>query len=324
MPAVTPSACRLARRTPFRPRALHEWILIAALSGLTGLPTAHAAPLPSCGVFGLTVDSPAVLDALERKVGCRFGAVRWFQDWNTPFNQAYARTLSAQGRELELSWQPRVRAASGVRGVPYRDIAAGRHDAYLRQFARDMRRGGVTVRVTFAPEMNGNWGAYQLTRSNTPADFVRAWRRIVNVFRAEKAPVRWVWTPNILYPDMPSSYRALYPGGEWVHEVGLDGYNWGTTNPWNRWLSFRDTFAASYRQLKLVAGDKPVQLGELASVEQGGSKAAWIRDMCAALPGFGQIRRAFWFHLKDGRVDWRITTSEASLDAFRRCVRTRR
>lgn len=278
----------------------------------------------SCGIFGLTVDSPAVLQAVERKAGCTFLAIRWFQDWDAPYNRAYARTLTGLNRELELSWQPRTRTSAGVRGVPYREIAAGRHDAYLRQFARDVRREGVPLRITFAPEMNGNWGAYQLSASNTPADFVRAWRRIVNVFRAEGAPVRWVWTPNILYPGMPSSYRALYPGGEWVHEVGLDGYNWGTTNPWNRWLSFRDTFAPSYRELKRVAGTKPVQLGELASVEQGGSKAAWIREMCAALPGFGQIRQAFWFHLKDGRVDWRLTTSEAALDAFRRCVRTRR
>lgn len=278
----------------------------------------------SCGIFGLTVDSPAVLQAVERKAGCTFRAIRWFQDWDAPYNRAYARTLTGLNRELELSWQPRTRTSAGVRGVPYREIAAGRHDAYLRQFARDVRREGVPLRITFAPEMNGNWGAYQLSARNTPADFVHAWRRIVNVFRAEGAPVRWVWTPNILYPGMPSSYRALYPGGEWVHEVGLDGYNWGSTNPWNRWLSFRDTFAPSYRELKRVAGTKPVQLGELASVEQGGSKAAWIREMCAALPGFGQIRRAFWFHLKDGRVDWRLTTSQAALDAFRRCVRTRR
>lgn len=274
----------------------------------------------SCGVFGLTVNSPTVLQAVERKVGCTFTGVRWFQDWNTPFNQNYARTLSTQKRDLELSWQPRVRRPDGTfQGVPYRDIASGRHDAYLRTFARDIRRGGATVRITFAPEMNGNWGAYQLNRTNTPADFVRAWRHLVNVFRAERAPVRWVWTPNILFRGVRSSYRALYPGGAWVDEVGLDGYNWGTTNPWNRWLSFHDTFAPSYRELKRVAPGKLVQLGEVASVEQGGSKAAWIRDMCLDLPGFGQIRRAFWFHLKDGRVDWRLSTSEPALAAFRRC-----
>ncbi|GGK89779.1 glycoside hydrolase family 26 protein [Deinococcus radiotolerans] len=287
--------------------------------------SSQAAPssrLPSCGIFGLTVNSLEVLTAVERKVNCTFTSVRWFQDWNVPFQREYARALTGQKRELELSWQPRIRKPDGTAvGVPYRDIASGRHDAYLKKFARDIRSGGATVKITFAPEMNGNWGTYQLTRTNTPADFIRAWRHMVNVFRAEKAPVRWVWTPNILFPGALSSYKALYPGGAWVNEVGLDGYNWGTTNPWNRWLSFRDTFGPSYAELKRVAVGKPVQLGELSSVEQGGSKAAWIRYMCADLPGFGKIRRAFWFHLKDGRVDWRLTTSEAALGAFRRCVK---
>ncbi|GGR82420.1 glycoside hydrolase family 26 protein [Deinococcus sedimenti] len=296
---------------------------MAALLFTGAVPATQAAAVPSCGVFGLTVDSPAVLAAVERKVGCRFAAVRWFQDWTTPFNLRYARTLLAQGKELELSWQPRRQVAGALRGVPYREIAAGRHDAYLRRFARDVRQAGQPVRITFAPEMNGNWGAYQLGPNNTSADFIRAWRHVVNVFRAERAPVRWVWTPNIQYPGMPSSYRALYPGGAWVDEVGLDGYNWGTTNAWNRWLSFRDTFGASYQELKRVAGTKPVQLGEVASVEQGGDKAAWIRDMCAQLPAFGQIRRAFWFHIRDGRVDWRLTTSDPALNAFRRCPTTR-
>ncbi|PJI52127.1 endoglucanase, partial [Methylobacterium radiotolerans] len=29
--------------------------------------------------------------------------------------------------------------------------------------------------ISFAPEMNGDWGVYQLTRKNTPAHFKQAW-----------------------------------------------------------------------------------------------------------------------------------------------------
>ena len=275
----------------------------------------------TCGMFGLTVNSSVVLRQVEQKVGCTFAAVRWFQDWNTPFSQAYARALTADGRALELSWQPRVVGARGqLVGVPYREIALGKHDAYLRQFAREVRQVGAPVNISFAPEMNGNWGVYQLGPRNTPADFVRAWRHLVNVFRAERAPVRWIWTPNIQFAGMKGTYRNLYPGNAWVHEVGLDGYNWGTTHAWNRWLSFGDTFGPSYWEIKRLTG-RPIQLGEVASVEQGGNKAQWITGMCRDLPNFGQIHHAFWFHLKDGAVDWRLTTSAASLEAFHRCYR---
>ena len=274
----------------------------------------------TCGIFGLTVNSLVELRKVEQKVGCTFTAVRWFQDWNTPFNQTYAREITTDRRKLELSWQPRSVNANGqFIGVPYREIAQGKHDAYLRKFAREVRKVGAPVNISFAPEMNGNWGVYQLGPRNTSADFVRAWQRLVNVFRTEGAPVRWIWAVNIQFPGMKSSYRSLYPGDAWVDEVGLDGYNWGTTHSWNRWLSFQDTFRPSYRELKRLT-TKPVQLGEVSSVERGGDKARWIKEMCRDLPSFEQIRRAFWFHLKDGAVDWRITTSTASLKAFRQCA----
>lgn len=290
------------------------WFAVATLTLVSG------ASARTCGIFGVTVNSSVVLRQVEQKLGCTFAAVRWFQDWNTPFNQAYAREITARGQDLELSWQPRIRNARGqFTGVPYREIAQGKHDPYLRKFAREIWQVGTPINISFAPEMNGNWGVYQLGPSNTPADFVRAWQQLVRVFRSERAPVRWIWAVNIQFPDMKNSYRSLYPGDAWVDEVGLDGYNWGTTHSWNRWLSFQDTFGPSYQELKRLT-TKPIQLGEVGSVEQGGDKARWIKEMCRDLPGFKRVRRAFWFHLKDGAVDWRITTSAASLEAFRKCT----
>ncbi|GGK26275.1 hypothetical protein GCM10008955_20060 [Deinococcus malanensis] len=281
--------------------------------------TAQAA---SCGMFGLTVNSPSVLGAVEQKVGCTFTSTRWFVDWKRPFpGQAALQFFKTPGRQLELSWQPRIRLGENkYKGVTYRAIAAGEHDAYIRGFARSIRTTGRTIPITFAPEMNGDWGAYQLSARNTPQDFKRAWLRLHRIFREEKANVRWVWSPNIIYPTMRSNYRALYPGDAYVDEVGLDGYNWGTTNPWNRWKTFAQTFDQSYRAVKKIT-NKPMQLGELSSVEKGGNKAAWIRNMCQVLPSYPQVRKVFWFHVVDRNVDWRLTTSQAALDAFKACIR---
>lgn len=54
--------------------------------------------------------------------------------------------------------------------------------------------------------------------------------------------------------------------------------------------------------------------------EKGGDKAKWILDACRQLPKYARVKKAFWFHINDGRVDWRLTTSLASLQAFRRCA----
>ncbi|ADV66015.1 glycoside hydrolase family 26 protein [Deinococcus maricopensis] len=296
------------RRTP----------LAALLLAGVSFTTAGAAP---CGVFGVTIPRDGrTLGALERKLGCTFTAVRWFQDWREPFDLPYARALTRERRALEVSWQPRILRGGAYVGVPYRSIAAGEHDAYVRAFARAVRTLGRPVSITFAPEMNGDWGAYQLGQKNTPQDFVRAWRHLHDVFRQERANVRWVWTPNILYPTARASYRALYPGDAYVDEVGLDGYNWGTTNPWNRWLTFEQTFAPSIRAVAALTR-KPIQLGEVSSAERGGSKAGWIRDLCRTLPKYPQVKRLFWFHIRDQNVDWRLSTSQAALDAFKSCVR---
>ncbi|UBV45004.1 endoglucanase (plasmid) [Deinococcus taeanensis] len=276
----------------------------------------------TCGPFGITLPQQIrALTDLERQLGCQFQSVRWYQDWNTAYNAAYARDVARGRRALEISWQPQVRVNGNLRGIPFREIAAGKHDAVARQLARDIRRARRPVTITFAPEMNGNWSVYQLNTKNTASDFRAAWKHLHALFKQERAPVRWAFVPNILFPQTRATYRTLYPGDAFVDEVGLDGYNWGTTNPWNRWKSFDDTFSRSYKELAAVTR-KPMQLGEVGSVERGGNKAAWIGNMCRALPRYPRLVRLFWFHLNVDGVDWRVNTSDAALKAFRTCAQS--
>ncbi|WP_183983982.1 glycoside hydrolase family 26 protein [Deinobacterium chartae] len=277
---------------------------------------------PFCPGFGVTTHrNVAHLEALEAKVGCRFEHVRWFQEWDENFDLSYARKIVRRGSRVEISWQPRTHRGGKVRGVPYREIARGKHDAYLRRFARSVRALGRPVNIAFAPEMNGDWGVYQITRNNTAADFKAAWRHMHELFDRERAKVRWVWIPNILYPTARVSYAEIYPGDAYVDAVGLDGYNWGTTNPWNRWHSFERVFRASYNALRKIT-QKPVHLGEVSSAEAGGSKPGWITNMCRTLPRFPRLTSVTWFNIQE-KADWRIASSHASLQAFRNCMKQR-
>ncbi len=77
-------------------------------------------------------------------------------------------------------------------------------------------------------------------------------------------------------------------------------------------------FATSYSEITTtIAPSKPMMIGEMASSESGGSKAAWISDMFSSLATqFPQIRALIWFDSYDGPSDWPVETSSTSLAAF--------
>ena len=52
-----------------------------------------------------------------------------------------------------------------------------------------------------------------------------------------------------------------------------------------------------------------MMIGEVASSEYGGSKAAWIKSMLAAIPTeYPKIRALLWFDKFDDGMDWPIET----------------
>jgi hypothetical protein len=58
-------------------------------------------------------------------------------------------------------------------------------------------------------------------------------------------------------------------------------------------------------------------IGEVASSEYGGSKAAWIKDMLVRVPTeYTQIRALLWFDKFDDNMDWPIETSTSATAAF--------
>ncbi|MFG1604803.1 glycoside hydrolase family 26 protein [Actinoplanes sp. NPDC049265] len=200
--------------------------------------------------------------------------------------------------------------------VDFNDIIGGRYDTMLTRRADDAKALGRQFFVDFAAEMNGDegWGGHD------PARYVAAWRHIHDIFAARGATnVVWVWCPN--NEDSPDSPPAMnyYPGDAYVDWTGIDGYNWGTSDRDFEWQSFRDVFARLYPQL--AAKNKPIIIGEMASDEVGGSKAAWIDDIVPTMTGaYPLIRAIVWFDVKKERR-WQINSSDAALAAYQRLAR---
>ena len=299
--------------------------LFATLLALAvAAPATDAAPLFGAWSPGEPyTGSVARVDALEQATGRRVDIVHWFQNWGgAAWDPAYQakviKTVTASGRTPLLTWEPQD-PAYGVQqpGYALARIADGAHDPYIASFARTLRDNASLIYLRPMHEMNGNWYAWGAgVNGNTPADFIRAWRRIHDIFAAEGAHnVAFVWAPNNLDVSSATPLEAFYPGQAYVDVLAADGYNWGSARPqFGGWQSFRQVFGSVYDRLKAL-GPQPIWIAEVASAPHGGDKAAWIRDMFGRAEGMSRLQALVWFN-EFKELDWRADADPAVAAAF--------
>jgi beta-mannanase len=173
--------------------------------------------------------------------------------------------------------------------------------------------------------MNGNWYPWcGKVNGNRPEEYIEAWSYIRSIFtRAGNDHLIWVWSPYIhsIPDESGNEIRRYYPGPKEVDWVALDGYNWGNTQEWSRWQSFKEIFEKGYDHLTQLAPEKPFMLAEVGCAEEGGDKAKWIERAFRILADkFPKIKILVWFNIKK-ECDWRIESSPRSLKAFRENIR---
>lgn len=286
--------------------------LLAVLPGAARAATVGPRPI----VLGVAIADPGrpgEVKRVEERMGRRPGAVMWFQSFAEPlFYPGQIRAVDRIGAIPIITW-----TAVDARGpIPLAEVAQGWWDRYLERAAAAAAAYGRPLWIRFGHEMN-----LLLARTGRPRDppatFVRAWRHVVEVFRAAGATnVRWVWSPNVDCEGR-CPFAAFYPGDAWVDRVALDGYNIGTIAPWSRWQTVAEIFGPSYDALTRLTG-KPIMIAETASTEVGGSKGRWIRsglleDVPRRLPRVGAV---IWFD-RPKEQPWQVDSSPGALAAFR-------
>lgn len=282
------------------------------------------------GVMVEVVNDRAGLDLVAGQIGRVPAIVMFHVQWGNEggrFDRGLFDFLHERGAAPLVTWEPWNPIYAGGVAVfdqpefALRTILNGDWDAYIDSWAEGVAAFGQPVFLRFGHEMNGNWYPWSVwTNGNTAAEFVAAWRYLVDRFAAAGADnVRWVWSPNALLSGSAAELLSLYPGDDAVHYVGISGFNWGTTvQPWGvaGWQSFAEIFTATYGLLGEMT-TKPLIIAEMASAEEGGDKAAWILDAyLTQLPQhFPRIRAVTWFNIEK-ETDWRFSSSPASLEAF--------
>jgi hypothetical protein len=240
-------------------------------------------------------------DAVGRVPSIHLSYFGWQDAWST---DPVLPEDAARGQLSLVNWEPF--------DVEFDAVVDGRYDELLAQRGREAAALDAPVFVDFAAEMNEEegWGGHD------PALYVAAYRHVHDVVSAEAGDrVVWVWAPNnVDSADAPAA-REYYPGDAYVDWTGIDGYNWGTSDPDFEWQDFESVFGPMYDELHAIG--KPIIIGETASAESGGSKAGWIRDIVPTLTGrFPDVRALVWFDV-DKERDWRIRSSHDALQAFR-------
>lgn len=278
-----------------------------ALPTRAGLP-----PVPTDGAYlGLwhkaRTDPPdeqrADFLAAEQRAGRPAAIAHFFYDFDKPFPSENDRWAMATGHTLLISWNGRDTAG----------IAAGVHDDMIRARAREVKALGAPIFLRWLWEMDGPRKA---GRAGTPATYIAAWRHLRDVFAAEGADaVAWVWCPTAAGFDEGRA-QAWYPGDDAVDWLCADGYNFGREPL--PWATFEQLFRA-FHAWGAQRG-KPLMVAEFGTVERSpGEKAAWLGAIPETLrQDLPAIRAVVYYDEERDGWDWRISTSQSSVEGFRR------
>ena len=244
----------------------------------------------------------------------------WRQRGPLPFPENFCRFAERRDVVPVITWEPWEPWTDWYARLA--DIAEGKEDDRIGQWAEQARRFRRPILLRFAHEMNGDWYPWSVGKdpAQRPEDYVAAWRRIHALFQERRADnVRFVWSPNFEPVDNLASY---YPGDDVVDWIGLDVYN----HPkWPR--SPGELIDPVYRFAD--RRNKPILLAEVASAERfvpttqpdtpvrWRSKAIWIEHLFREIAERPKIQGLIWFDIAK-EADWRIESSPAAARAYRR------
>ena len=197
-------------------------------------------------------------------------------------------------------------------GGDSRSVVSGRHDALIRERARQVRDYGKPLLMRYRWEMDRP--NLQATMWS-PADYIAMWKHVRALFAAEGARnVSWVWCPTIEgfeRGDAPS----YYPGDDAVDWLCVDVYSGTRFVPLGEHLQPFFAWTATHPA-------KPVMIGEFGVARSWKSerRAAWIRNGAAVFKANPQVRAVLYFESdpEDRRPDgmFSIADDPAALAAF--------
>ena len=174
------------------------------------------------------------------------------------------------------------------------------------------RPGRVLLAYHHEPEAKTDTGL------GTSADYIAAYRRVVDIFRARGAQnVLYTWQMTAWSFRAPATDRRYaakwYPGDRYVDVVGADAYNWYTCGPgtgkWREFSALADPVLAFAR-----ARGKQAGFPEFGSIAHS-RRAEWLTNAHRyVVANRASIQALFYFHRPSTVASysdcrWQLTTA---------------
>ncbi|MCL5003687.1 MAG: hypothetical protein M1352_00270 [Patescibacteria group bacterium] len=345
-------------------RLLHPLNLIRPFQNNSSVPNTNNSQssnnpsvIPSSGI-ALGVYEPAsdpfshgtAIDQYVAEVGKK-PAFAWFSvRWENPTTGAYQKfdprlldQFRTRGIMPGINWDASKGSplTKGQTDFSWAAINSGKHDDYITQTAQAVADYHYPFIMRVFAEVDGPWypwGYNAEGQGNTnPADFVTAWKHVVDIFRKEGATnVQFAWclAASVIDSNTINQYgdilKRLYPGDDYVDWVALDGYsNLASTNKG----ALQNDFQPTYNFIKTFT-HRPISFYEVGAVENPNdpmAKANWItQGFLTAIPTlFPDVKLVNWFNgpsdynpTKPNRptVSWAVDSSQNSLNAWKQVV----
>lgn len=289
-------------------------------------------------LWGFAIDGYPItqqkLKNVESETGLTSDITVFFLQWPPPGHIKNARfphesldDIWNRGSVPCITWEPMYYGDTGETMIHYKDILNGSYDSYITFFANQAKTWGKPFMIRFAHEMNlkrYHWGTDEKSYGKeSPLIYKYMFRHVVSLFRKAGAyNVLWIFCPNAesvpnTSYDRTASWNIIknyYPGDDYVDIMGIDGYNWGTTqkkekNGWDsHWRTFKDIFKSARDELFSISPKKDIIIFETATVNQEGSKTLWIRQALETSKEWG-VAGIVWFQ-SNKELDWRINSTE--------------
>ncbi|KAG5179167.1 glycoside hydrolase superfamily [Tribonema minus] len=237
------------------------------------------------------------------------------REWNVQFSVLTVyRPIESVGYEY-IRTDGKVLQLVTEMSKSIQDIANGCYDTEVRKLARDIARKGDTVWIRMLHEFNSDtyvWGLYPFTTDKIRA-FKRAWRRIVNIYCDQGAPVQF----QLCFLGTNSSgdktpFSAFNPGRNYVDQVGVDVY----INTNSKLVSLKERLDNGIYD-QLLWFNKPIFFGEIGCTPAIGDRGKWMRDAWRSLAlDFPQVKAVSYFLECEGPQRPWCLTKQSEINGF--------
>ncbi|HBL52278.1 MAG: hypothetical protein A3D24_01380 [Candidatus Blackburnbacteria bacterium RIFCSPHIGHO2_02_FULL_39_13] len=247
--------------------------------------------------------------------------VMYYQDWSksSGFNKDFVQSLYNKNVIPVITWEPWDSQQTNTKLINQNEysleaIIQGKHDNYIRAWAKGAAKFKNPFFLRFAHEMNGNWYPWGNVNGNTPEDYKAMWIHVHDIFEQEGASnVIWAWTPNNTDENGNNeNVLEYFPGHMYVDWVGFSGFNWGKTYSFNRWTSFKDLSKGIYQHL--VQLNLPIMVAETSSVSRGGNKTLWLKKtLTEDIPSMKLIKAVIFYNQDFKAADFSLESQATHL-----------